>query len=411
MGSLTKFSPVFVTFFESLLHHLPNYIYLGISLWGSHFIMKKLLDPTRNKRLQLKKVADKVLKHLRERRQSSGSSSIPQTLDLNEYEVVIASDIVNPENMTVSFEDIGGLEEIKGQLQESIIWPLVHPELYETSNKLLLSSIPRGVLLYGRPGTGKTMLAKALAKSCSAAFINLNISTVYQKWYGESEKYITAVFSLAEKIQPSIIFVDEIDGLFGKRSDSDHEVTLRMKTLFMSLWDGLSSGRNQRITVIGATNRPWEVDEAVLRRMPQSYFVPLPNVSQRKTILQLLLKDTLCAGGDFINTVATDTEGYTGSDLHALSSHAMRGPIRDALQSRKDGSLNSVLRAVTVEDFRQAQKAVARSRQVATIYKSFVNYQQFQEEQQLLFSPPVQPQQAENISSAEPLNKEPEKGQ
>lgn len=120
------------------------------------------------------------------------------------------------------------------------------------------------------------MIAKALAKESGARFINLQVSTLYDKWFGESQKRTEAVFSLAAKVQPVIIFMDEIDSFLRSRRNDDHECTATMKTQFMTLWDGLTSQKNNKIIIIGATNRPEDVDLAILRRMPQMFYIGLP---------------------------------------------------------------------------------------------------------------------------------------
>jgi SpoVK/Ycf46/Vps4 family AAA+-type ATPase len=195
--------------------------------------------------------------------------------------------------------DIGGLEEIVSSLQESVIFPLLRPDLFRSSSTLL--SPPKGVLLHGPPGCGKTMLAKALAKESGATFINIAASVLMDKWYGESNKLVAALFSLARKTQPSIIFIDEIDSFLRERSKGDHETTAMMKAEFIacvisiifavteashpcSLWDELLSD-SDRIIILGATNRIRDIDPAALRRMPKQFTLSLPNTAQREKIL------------------------------------------------------------------------------------------------------------------------------
>lgn len=132
----------------------------------------------------------------------------------------------------INYSDIGGLEPIISALQESVIYPLVYPTLFKSSSSLL--GAPKGVLLYGPPGCGKTMLAKALAKESGATFINIAMSVLSNKWYGESNKLVAGLFGLARKMQPSIIFIDEIDSFLRERSRGDHEVTAMMKAEFMT---------------------------------------------------------------------------------------------------------------------------------------------------------------------------------
>uniref|UniRef100_A0A8B9K4U6 ATPase family AAA domain containing 1a n=1 Tax=Astyanax mexicanus TaxID=7994 RepID=A0A8B9K4U6_ASTMX len=135
----------------------------------------------------------------------------------------------------------------------------------------------------------RTLIAKATAKASGCRFINLQASTLTDKWYGESQKLTAAVFSLAVKLQPCIIFIDEIDSFLRNRSSLDHEATAMMKAQFMSLWDGLETGECTQVMVMGATNRPQDVDPAILRRMPTTFHVGLPNATQRQEILRLIL--------------------------------------------------------------------------------------------------------------------------
>ena len=186
----------------------------------------------------------------------------------NQYEDIIACDVANPLEITTTFDQIGGLGETKRALQELVILPLLRPELFASGN--LLRPV-KGCMLYGPPGTGKTLLAKALAKECRACFINVRCSTLQSKWFGDANKLVAAVFSLAWKLQPSIIFIDEVDSFLGSRKTSEHEANTSMKTEFMTMWDGFQTNEHARVMVLAATNRPWEVDDAILRRLPRSF--------------------------------------------------------------------------------------------------------------------------------------------
>jgi hypothetical protein len=196
-----------------------------------------LVDPDREKHEQARIKARANLQRIRRSRTqgdekgdgSDGSRHGPRVEDLvlNEYENVVAMEVVAPEDIPVGFDDIGGLEEIIEELKEAIIYPLTMPHLYRHGGSLL--SAPSGVLLYGPPGCGKTMLAKAVAHESGASFINLHISTLTEKWYGDSNKLVRAVFSLALKLQPAIIFIDEIDAVLGTRRSGEHEASGMVK--------------------------------------------------------------------------------------------------------------------------------------------------------------------------------------
>ncbi|KAI9442940.1 AAA-domain-containing protein [Lactarius indigo] len=248
----------------------------------------------------------------------------------------IASEIIHPDHIDVRLTDIGGLEHIISSLRESVIISLLNPDLFRSS---ALLTAPKGVLLHGPPGCGKTMLAKALAKESGATFINIAPSTLTNKWFGESNKLVAGLFSLARKIQPCIIFIDEIDSLLRERSENDHEVTAMMKAEFMTLWDGLLSG-SDRILILGATNRIEDIDPAFLRRMPKRFPLLLPDAAQREKILRLLLRDVPLSPRFPMRILAEYSRGKSGSDLKELCRDAAMLPVRELVcQGNGDISL------------------------------------------------------------------------
>lgn len=310
---------------------------------------------------------DNGRKRSRRRRRRRRSPERPrlQDLQLNQYEQAIAMEVVSPSEIPVTFADIGGLDEIIEELREAVIYPLTMPHLYSAHSSLLTA--PSGVLLYGPPGCGKTMLAKAVARESGACFINLHISTLTEKWYGDSNKLVAALFSLARKLQPSIVFIDEIDAVLGQRRSGEHEASGMVKAEFMTHWDGLASSTaangNQRICVMGATNRIQDIDEAILRRMPKKFAVGLPNASQRRSIFDLTLKDTKIDHSSS-KTPAFDMDvlvrlsaGMSGSDIKEACRDAAMVPVREYIKARKQagGSMRSVradaVRGLQTEDF------------------------------------------------------------
>ncbi|KAI0345569.1 AAA-domain-containing protein [Trametopsis cervina] len=278
-------------------------------------------------------------------------------LVLDEYERQIAAEVIHPDDIDVRFEDIGGLDPIIASLRESVIYPLQYPDLFGSSSLL---GAPKGVLLFGPPGCGKTMMAKALAKESGATFINIAASVITSKWFGDSNKLVAALFSLARKTQPSIVFIDEIDSFLRQRQKEDHEATGMMKAEFMTLWDGLLSNPD-RIVVLGATNRPNDIDSAILRRMPKRFSVGLPTADQRLKILNLVLKDTKLCENFPIFTLAEQTEGYSGSELKELCRNAAMLPMRELLREVGDDEQELArlhkegltLRPLVLEDFFQ----------------------------------------------------------
>jgi SpoVK/Ycf46/Vps4 family AAA+-type ATPase len=180
------------------------------------------------------------------------------------------------------------------------------------------------------------MLAKAIATESGASFINISMASIGSKWFGEAEKYSRAVFTLAAKVAPCVIFIDEVDAMLGRRDkNGEHEAMRKVKNEFMAMWDGLKSSESERVLVLAATNRPFDLDDAVLRRMPRRILIDLPDAANRKKILKLLLKNEEL-GSDFnIDQLAADTDGFTGSDLKHLCIAAAYQPIREFLDNEK----------------------------------------------------------------------------
>ncbi|KAJ5895300.1 AAA-domain-containing protein [Penicillium taxi] len=263
-------------------------------------------------------------------------------LDLNQYEQIISTELIAPWDIQDGFEDIGGLDHIIKELEATVIYPLTYPHLFASKSSLLKA--PSGVLLYGPPGCGKTMLAKALARESGASFINLNISTLTEKWYGDSNKLVKAVFSLARKLQPAIVFIDEIDAVLGTRRSGEHEASGMVKAEFMTHWDGLTSanslGEPQQIVILGATNRIFDIDEAILRRMPKKFPVTLPQPPQQIRILKLALKDTEV---DWTNM------GLNDLDLDTLNFRRKENPNLDRLLTKMDGMSGSAIKEMCRE--------------------------------------------------------------
>jgi SpoVK/Ycf46/Vps4 family AAA+-type ATPase len=282
------------------------------------------------------------------RRGRRRSGARTEDLQLTSYEQTIAMDVVTPEEIPVGFDDIGGLDAIIEDLRESVIYPLTHPSLYTTSSLL---AAPSGVLLYGPPGCGKTMMAKALAHESGACFINLHISTLTEKWYGDSNKLVSAVFSLARKLQPAIVFIDEIDAVLGTRRTGEHEASGMVKAEFMTHWDGLASShagttQPQRILILGATNRIQDIDEAILRRMPKKFPVGLPNASQRKKIFSLILRGTKIDHDNFdLDYLVRVSAGMSGSDIKEACRDAAMAPVREYIRAKRSQASSGAARS------------------------------------------------------------------
>ncbi|KAG4302240.1 hypothetical protein PCANB_001383 [Pneumocystis canis] len=225
------------------------------------------------------------------------------------------------------------------------------------------------------------MIVKALAYHSNAAFINIHISTLTDKWFGESNKLVAALFSLAKKLQPTIVFIDEIDSFLGKRQKMDHEVTSMIKAEFMSFWDGFSTDENSRIVIIGATNRPNDIDEAILRRMPKRFFVPLPNKLQREKILKLFLSDIKLAPEFDFDFLISKTEGFSGSDIKELCRESALFPVREFVLSnngfnRKNfnvihsKNIENQIRALETKDFTTYLNSYTHFKNNSNIYSN-----------------------------------------
>ncbi|CAD5334793.1 unnamed protein product [Arabidopsis thaliana] len=314
------------------------------------YVGLRQLDPNRD-------AAKKSLEHKREIAKRLGRPLI-QT---NQYEDVIACDVINPLHIDVEFGSIGGLESIKQALYELVILPLKRPELF-AYGKLL--GPQKGVLLYGPPGTGKTMLAKAIARESEAVFINVKVSNLMSKWFGDAQKLVSAVFSLAYKLQPAIIFIDEVDSFLGQRRSTDNEAMSNMKTEFMALWDGFTTDQNARVMVLAATNRPSELDEAILRRFPQSFEIGMPDCQERAQILKVVLKGESVESDINYDRIARLCEDYSGSDIFELCKKAAYFPIREILEAEKEGKRVSVPRPLTQLDLEKVL-ATSKKTQVA----------------------------------------------
>lgn len=255
----------------------------------------------------------------------------------------------------VHWSDIAGLDVAKNALREAVVYPFLRPDLFKG-----LREPARGMLLFGPPGTGKTMLARAVATESKSTFFSISASSLTSKYLGESEKLVRALFVLAKLLAPSIIFVDEIDSLLSKRSGSgENEATRRIKTEFLIQWSDLqraAAGREtqpekeegrgdaNRVLVLAATNLPWIIDEAARRRFVRRQYIPLPEPETRAVQIKTLLsqqKHTLT--DEDIGVLVGLTDGFSGSDITALAKDAAMGPLR---------SLGEALLHMTMDEIR-----------------------------------------------------------
>ena len=288
----------------------------------------------------------------------------------------------------VSWDTIAGLRHAKAAVQELAVWPLMKPELFRGAR-----AVPKGLLLFGPPGTGKTLIGRAVASQCGATFFSISASSLTSKWIGEGEKMVRALFAVAARCEPAIIFVDEIDSLLSARkSDGEHESSRRMKTEFLVQMDGLGNsegpgGEEARLLLIGATNRPQELDDGARRRLAKQLYIPLPCAAARRAIVTNILgadasvKHALSDAD--LDKVVEKTEGYSGSDMKHLVQEAARAPLRELFkrsaaradargEDPRDGDARgavpgadapspSAMRPIKLVDFKRASKQVRPS--------------------------------------------------
>ena len=253
----------------------------------------------------------------------------------------------------VHWDDIAGLEFAKKTIKEIIIWPMLRPDLFNGIRRP-----PKGLLLFGPPGTGKTMIAKAIASQSKSMFFNISASSLMSKWVGESEKLVRTLFALASFYQPSVVFIDEIDSLLTARSENENEASRRIKTEFLVQLDGAGTNIEDRILIIGATNRPQEIDDAFVRRLSKRLYIPLPNKISRKQLIMRVLEKERKNNNKYditdadIDDIISKTKGYSGSDLINVCKEAAMMPIR-SIEDISNCQLEH-LRGVNKNDFDEA---------------------------------------------------------
>ncbi|ESL09064.1 hypothetical protein TRSC58_03223 [Trypanosoma rangeli SC58] len=269
---------------------------------------------------------------------------------------------------SVSWDDIAGLEEAKGLLEEAVVYPVLMPEYFQGIRRPW-----KGVLLYGPPGTGKTMLAKAVASECTTTFFNISPATLTSKWRGDSEKLIRVLFEMARHYSPSTIFIDEIDSLCGQRGDSsEHEASRRAKGTLLAQMDGVGVDPKKIVMVLGATNHPWTIDEAMRRRLEKRIYIPLPDLDDRMELFRINTKSlSLSPDVDFVH-LSKMLEGrhYSCADITNLVRDAAMMTMRRLMEEmdkselkRRAAEISKLVaeQPITMKDFLGAVKNVPSS--------------------------------------------------
>ncbi|XP_056148031.1 fidgetin-like protein 1 [Lampris incognitus] len=257
----------------------------------------------------------------------------------------------------VAWDDIAGLEFAKVTIKEIVVWPMLRPDIFTG-----LRGPPKGILLFGPPGTGKTLIGKCIACQSGATFFSISASSLTSKWVGEGEKMVRALFAIARCHQPAVIFIDEIDSLLSQRTDGEHDSSRRIKTEFLVQLDGAATAAEDRILVVGATNRPQEIDEAARRRLAKRLYIPLPEAAARKQIVvNLMVCEKHKLREEELESIVTGTEGFSGADMTQLCREAALGPIRSIQLSDITTITHDQLRPILYGDFEEALKTVRPS--------------------------------------------------
>ncbi|MFW9080905.1 ATP-binding protein [Pseudomonas sp. P2757] len=253
-----------------------------------------------------------------------------------------------PEDKTVTFSDIGGLEDLKKTIHKKIILPYQKPGLFERFRK----RVGGGVLLYGPPGCGKTLLARATAGECNAKFFNIAISDVLDMYIGESERKLHALFEQARAQAPAVMFFDEVEALGGKRSNTRESTSSKLVSTFLSEMDGFAKN-NHGVLILAATNVPWSVDSAFRRpgRFDRVLFVPPPDRPARENMLQMMVKGRPLAADIDFAFLAKHTSGFSGADLGELVETAADEAIEESINEGSE-------QPICDRHFKQALKEV-----------------------------------------------------
>ncbi|XP_028673281.2 fidgetin-like protein 1 [Erpetoichthys calabaricus] len=291
---------------------------------------------------------------------ASSDSTIPVDERLKNFEPkiieLILSEIMD-HGPPITWDDIAGLEFAKATIKEIVVWPMLRPDIFTG-----LRGPPKGILLFGPPGTGKTLIGKCIACQSGATFFSISASSLTSKWVGEGEKMVRALFCIARCHQPAVIFIDEIDSLLSQRVDGEHDSSRRIKTEFLVQLDGATTSADERILVVGATNRPQEIDEAARRRLAKRLYIPLPEALARRQIVEKLMSQENCQlENNQLQLIIKQSEGFSGADMTQLCREAALGPIRSIKVMDISTITPDQVRAIAYCDFQDAFRTVRPS--------------------------------------------------
>ncbi len=281
------------------------------------------------------------------------------------YDDVINTLIITHKPDT-EWEHIGGLKDAKSTIKEAIILPFIH-------EKPPYVKATRTILLYGPPGTGKTLLAQASSNTLNATFFEARLPALLSKYYGESGKLINALFQKARKMSPSLIFMDELDSIAISREGDMNEATRRVLGQLLQEIEGFNTKKEEKVLIMGATNKPWDLDDAVISRFQKKIYVPLPDKIARKSIFNIHLEGAKLDVA--VEDLANKTEGFSGRDIYNLCQEAINrmvmsmNPNLDSLTSVQIEKYTLKSRALTMADFEEAFKKIKPSVPVSDIKK------------------------------------------
>ncbi|XP_028839133.1 katanin p60 ATPase-containing subunit A-like 1 [Denticeps clupeoides] len=292
----------------------------------------------------------------------------------NDLVDALERDIIS-RNPNIHWDDIADLEDAKKLLREAVVLPMWMPEFFKGIRRPW-----KGVLMVGPPGTGKTMLAKAVATECGTTFFNVSSASLSSKYRGESEKLVRLLFEMARYYAPTTIFIDEIDSICGRRGSSDeHEASRRMKSELLVQMDGVGGALenddpSKMVMVLAATNFPWDIDEALRRRLEKRIYIPLPTAKGRAELLKINLKEVEVAPDVDLALIAEQIQGYSGADITNVCRDASMMAMRRRIQGLSPEEIRALSKdelqmPVTMEDFELSLKKISKSVSTADLEK------------------------------------------